>query len=86
MKILANLLERYAHIQAPDATLKKAFVRAVEECIDVSITIKDVSISGKIIKINAPSVVKNEIRFNQQDILKNISAEVGDKNAITAIL
>jgi len=85
MKILSNLLERYSHIQAPDKTLKKAFVKAVDDCVNITLELKDISISGKTIKVDAPSVIKNEIRFNQQDILKHISAEVGDKNAVTAI-
>lgn len=86
MKIVSNLLERYAHIQAPDKTLKKAFVKAVYDIIEITIDVKDLRISKKTVKVNAPSVIKNEIRFNQQDILKHINAEVGDKNALTAIL
>lgn len=85
MKTLQNLLERYAHIQAPDTTIKKAFIKAVEEIVDFSLTKKDIKINNKTVHVNAPSVVKNEIRLYQQDIMKKISEEIGDKNAITAI-
>jgi len=85
MKIVSNLMQRYAHIQAPERTLKKAFVKAVSDCTEISINIEDIRVSGKTIKLNTSSVIKSEIRLNQQDILKHITAEVGDKNAITAI-
>ncbi len=85
MKGISNLIKRYMHIQAPNKTLKKAFIQAVEDCVNITLDIKDIEIFKKTIKINASSVIKNEIRFNQQDILNNISAQVGDKNAVTAI-
>ncbi|MAJ97505.1 hypothetical protein CL644_01280 [bacterium] len=85
MKIINNLLERYAHIQAPNATIKNAFINAVEETIDFIIDKKDVKIHNHTAHINAPSVIKSEIRFNQQDILKKVTKQVGDKNALTAI-
>ncbi|QSH39176.1 hypothetical protein JXR01_02615 [Candidatus Kaiserbacteria bacterium] len=85
MKIINNLLDRYAHIQAPDATIKKAFIKAVEETIDFVIDKKDVKINKHTAHVNAPSVIKSEIRFNQQDILKKVNKEMGDKNALTAI-
>ena len=85
MKTLSNLLARYAHIQAPNATLKKAFIKAVEDVIEVTLTSQDLDISKKTVRIKAPSVVKNEIRINQQEILKNVSEELKDSNILTAV-
>lgn len=85
MKTLQNLLERYAHIQAPNATIKKAFIKAVDESVDFLLDKKDIEIHKKTAHVKAPSVVKTEIRLNQQEILNKVSDEVGDKNAITAI-
>jgi len=86
MKTLTSLIERYAHIQAPDKTLKKAFVKSVEKVTGIEIDIKSVDIFKKTAKVSAPSVVKTEIRLNQRDILINVVEEVGDKNALTSIL
>jgi len=86
MKTLQNLLERYAHIQAPDASIKKAFIKAVEDTIDIVLSTKDVRITKKTAYIQTSSVIKNEIRFNQQDILQKVNEEMGDKNSLTSIL
>lgn len=85
MKTLKNLLVRYAHIQAPDATIKKAFVSAVENILEITLDVKQVSINKKTAHISAPSAIKSEIRLSQKEILQNVSEEVGDKNALTAI-
>jgi hypothetical protein len=85
MKTLHNLLQRYANIQPPDATLKKVFVSTVEDVVGVTIEVTQISIHKKTARINAPSVVKNEIRLNQKKILERVSSEFGDTNALTAI-
>ena len=86
MKTLNSLIEKYAHIQAPDKTLKKAFIKSVEQVTGIEIDIKSIEIFKKTVKVSAPSVIKTEIRLNQRDILTNVAEEVGDKNALTAIL
>jgi len=85
MKTLKNLLSRYSHIQAPNATIKKAFIKVVEEVIGIPIALTQVEIHKKTARLSAPSVVKNEIRLHQKEILEKVSVEVGDKYALTAI-
>jgi len=85
MKILNNLLSKYTQIQAPDATLKKSFVAAVEKCIGVVVETKNVQIAGTVVRVHAPSVVKSEIRLHQSDILTMVASDVGNKKVLTAI-
>lgn len=85
MKTLQDLLKRYAHIEAPDATLKKVFIQSVEKVIDITLEPSQVRIHKKTVCVEAPSVVKNEIRINQKEILGLVSEEVADTDALTAI-
>lgn len=85
MKELGKLLKRYAHIQAPQSTLKKAFIKSVEDTIGITLTKKDIDITRTIVKLHTSSTIKNEIRFNQKEILERVVQEVGDKNALTSI-
>ncbi len=86
MKSLTSLLARYTHIQAPDATLKRAFIKAVENILEVSLDEKDITISKNTVFIHAPSVIKHEIRVNQQEILKEVGKEVSNTTALTAVV
>ena len=85
MKLLNGLLSRYKNIKAPKRALRDAFISAVFQEIGVEIEKKQVNIQGKNVRLDAPSVVKNEIRLHQQSILKKVGAEVGNKNALMAI-
>lgn len=84
MREIHDLLKRYANLQAPEKTIKKAFIESVRECIGITIDISDIEVRKKTIRVNTASVIKAEIRLNQQDILEHIKERVG-KDAPTAI-
>lgn len=85
MKILSDLLSRYAHIQTPHATVKKVFIQKVEECIDIQLTPEQVVVKGTTVWLQAPSVIKSAVRMHQQDILNSVSEELGNKQLLNAI-
>ncbi len=85
MKNLNDLLKRYTQIQTPHATIKKAFVKAVEDIIELELSTEDITISKNTVWVQAPSAIKNEIRLNQREILEHVSAEIGDSHALTSI-
>ncbi|MAZ67254.1 hypothetical protein CL652_00595 [bacterium] len=85
MKVLKNFLTRYTYLQAPDTITKEVFVRVVEEVVEVSLNTKQVSIHKKVVRVNAPSPVKNEIRLNQTEILQKVGEEFGNDDVLTAI-
>ena len=78
MQTIDLLLKRYAHIQAPDATLKKACIRVVHEMFGITLTKEDIRVHNGVLRINGPSVLKSELRFNEKEILQKIFAEVGN--------
>lgn len=85
MKTLSDLLARYKNLKTPHATIRKAFIKSVEKITDITLEEQNVNIRKSIVTVQAPSVIKNEIRLNQKEILTEVSAEVGDTHALTAI-
>ena len=85
MKLLSGLLARYKNIKAPQRALREAFISAVFQEIGVEIKDEQVNVQGKNVRLTVPSVVKSEIRLNQQAILKRVGVEVGDTNALMTI-
>lgn len=85
MEQIQALLKRYAHIQAPEKTIREAVIAVVREVVGISLGSEDVDVKKKTIRIHAPSVLKNEIRLHQQDILECLKKEL-NKDAPTSIL
>lgn len=85
MKELEELLNRYKHIQPPDATIKRLCIESIYTHTGISIKKSDLKIKEKTIYIRTSSVEKNEIRLNQKEIVTLINKEVGEKNRINSI-
>ena len=85
MKTLGDLLFHYKNLKKPHATLRKVFIVSVEKLLDITLEEKDVKIQKTIISIQAPSVIKNEIRLHQSEILSEVHTELGENKSITAI-
>lgn len=85
MKTLGDLLSRYKNLKTPNGTLRKVFIESVEKILDITLKEKDIKIQKTIISVNAPSVIKNEIRLNQKEIITEIHNELGENQSITAI-
>lgn len=85
MKTLGDLLSHYKNLKTPHATLCKVFITSVEKLLDITLEEKDVRIHKSIISIQAPSVIKNEIRLHQKELLSEVHAQLGEHQSITAI-
>ena len=89
MKRVGDLFKKYQlHFKPPQATVEKAFVEAVLKVAGFKIDKKSVSytVSTKTIGLNVPSILKSELRFKHEDILKELRQVLGDKEAPTTIL
>ena len=84
MREIQKLLERYAKLQAPEKTVKKAFVEAIQQVVGVSIDIDSVRIRNKTARLDVPAALKHEIRLNQQKVIEATKDTVG-KDAPIAI-
>ena len=84
MQELHNLLKRYTNLQAPEKTIRNAFIEAVHDCIGITLNASEIEVRNKTIRLRSASVIKSEVRLNQQDILMSMKERVG-KDAPTAI-
>lgn len=85
MKELEELLDRYKHIQPPDATIKQWCIESIYKYTGIHVGKTNLKIKEKTIYIQTSSVEKNEIRLYQKEIITNINREVGEKNRINSI-
>ena len=81
MKRVGKLLERYVHIEPPDAAVRRAFVNAVFDELGVELAECDVSVRRGTVFVTANAAVKNEIAINQREILSRVSRAVGERAA-----
>ncbi len=85
MKTLQGLLARYAHIKAPEGSVRDAFVAAVDTTLGIEIPPEQVRVKNKTATLSVPSVIKHEIHIHKEEILKKVSEDLGDAYALTAI-
>ena len=75
MNPLQNFLSKYKNIKLPHKTIKKAVIQSVFYITHIHIQEKEIEIHKNIIKIKAPSVIKQEIQLHKKEILTEINKE-----------
>lgn len=89
MKSVGDLFEKYrTRLRAPQATVEKACVRTIAEVTGFSVTEEQVvyTVHTRTITIHAPSLIKSELRFHHDVILKNLEEELGAEGCPKTIL
>ena len=79
MKILQDFLSRYKNIKAPERTKQKVFIDAVGKYIDVTLNKNDFKIYKDFVSLQAPSVIRSEIKLHEVEILKYLQDHLGEK-------
>ena len=89
MKLVGDLFAKYrTHFVAPQASVEKACAKAIKDVTSLSIAQEQITytVATRTISIQAPSVVKSELRFHHQAILMRLEHELGERGAPKAIL
>lgn len=89
MKRVGDLFEKYRlNIKAPQATVKKACVEAIKEVSGFDIKPEQINyvVSTGVISLQIPSVLKSELRFHQDTIIKTLSEKLSGGVAPKTIL
>jgi hypothetical protein len=89
MKQISDLFEKYrTRFKAPQATVEKACAKAISEITGFSIDLEQISytVSTRTISLQVPSVVKSELKFHYETILKKLESELGKKGAPERII
>lgn len=79
---MGELFEKYRlHIKAPQATVEKACAQAIQEVTGFAVKPDQITytVSTKTLSVQLPSVLKSELRFQQEEILRVMERELGEK-------
>lgn len=86
---LGNLLELYKkRFKAPQASVEKECLQVIQELTQFTLTIDQVSytVSNRSLKINAPSIIKSELRLYHSQILNEVQKRLGESTSPKIIL
>lgn len=85
---VSDLFEKYKKVlKAPQASVVKEVIDVVNDLTGIKIDRKFIkyAVSSRTISITAPSVLKQEIKLHQGDILLHLRARLGD-NSVPKIM
>lgn len=88
MKRLGDLFERYrTRIKAPQASVEKECVLVIKELTNFDLQVSQIeyTVSTKTISLRVPSILRTEILFKKEAILKQLSAHLGADSCPTHI-
>ena len=83
------LFEKYKlKLKPPQGSIVKEVIEVVGDITGISLEKSQIkySVHTKVISIQAPSLIKQEIKLHQDDILIHLKARLGINNAPTLIL
>ena len=66
-------LKKFKNIKPPEKTKKKIVQSVIKQKLGFSIPLNNIFLKNKGIEINAPSVLKNEIRINSSFLIKELN-------------
>ena len=69
---IKDYLKRFENFLPPETRMRRGIVSAVKDSIGIELDPKSVSVRGKVIFINAPSIIKSEIAMKQKKIMDKI--------------
>lgn len=89
MKRVGDLFEKYrVRFKAPQATVEKACAKAIFEVTGYTVLAEQVTytVHTQTLSLQVPSVLKSELRFQQEAILTALERELGESNSSRTIL
>ncbi len=86
MKSITDLFSKYANIEPPARAQKDAVVKALKDVLDVDISRDAVEITKGVAFLSVPSVLKQEIRFHEQEIIERTNAHIGARKGRIATI
>lgn len=89
MKRVGDLFEKYRkNLKAPQGSVETAAIEVVKEITNFTLTREQVSytVSTRTLHLNAPSLLKSEIKFHHQKILDGLRKKLGEQSCPLIIL
>jgi hypothetical protein len=89
MKTVGDLFEKYRHLlKPPQASVEKECLEVIKKItgFDLSEYKITYTVSTRTISLGVPSVLKSEIKFNQEKILSQLRINLGETNCPKIII
>jgi hypothetical protein len=84
-----DLFEKYRKtLQAPQKTVELEAIRVIGELTNITLKENQVSytVSTRVLSINAPSVIKQELKFKHTELLSELKKRLGTKSSPQTVL
>ncbi|KKT78006.1 MAG: hypothetical protein UW75_C0051G0003 [Parcubacteria group bacterium GW2011_GWF2_44_8] len=84
-----DLFEKYRKtLQAPQKTVELEAIRVIGELTNITLKEHQISytVSTRVLAINAPSVIKQELKFKHTELLSELKKRLGAKSSPQTVL
>ena len=81
---ISDLFKKYTDVlKAPQGTVVKEVIEVIADLTGITLNKKYIkyAVSAKTVSITAPSIIKQEIKLHQAEILIHLKARLGEKSA-----
>lgn len=76
MKNLSAFFGRYKRLTPPDMVIRDSVVVLLEEHLSYTISRGDVEVRGRVVFVNCPALVKNEIFLRKEEFILKLSESI----------
>ena len=78
-KLISIYLERFKNIKPPENAIKKIIIKNIKKETNIKIKEQDININKGFVYIKTTPIIKNEIFYKKQNIIKICEKELGIK-------
>ena len=79
MKTINSFLNRFKQIKAPDESVRKTFAQIILKRYGIEVPVSKIKVQNSALYYNAPSVLKQDIKLNEKEILAKLNQKTGSK-------
>lgn len=89
MKRIGDFFEKYrSRFRAPQASVEKACAEVILEVTGFEVTVEQITytVNTRTVSLQIPSILKSELKFHHESILKKLTDQLGREGAPKTIL
>ena len=73
---ISSFFDKFLNIIPPDRFIKEVFIAVVSDIVGLTLQVRQVSVQGSILYVNADYTIKSEIILNKAKILQALSEKL----------
>ncbi len=82
MNNINPLFEKFKHIIPREVIIKEAFIKVFKNVFDKNIHKDHIDVRGKVIFLTISPLMKQEILYKKDEILKGLSTKIGEHSVV----